>query len=540
MTADASAGAAPGRILSGIGRRFAIATPVTAASEAGLQAVLGGGSAVDAAISANAVLTVAYPHMCAVGGDLLALVATPAGTVHAINGSGAAPLRIDVEAVRRSGAMPITGPLTISVPGTLQGWSALSRIGGRLELAAVLAPAIALARDGAQVTASLARSLISHADVVAADAGLRGVLLADGRPLGVGDTFCQPALAETLETVASGGADAFYAGPLAGRFVEGLARLGSPLGLDDLAAHRTEVTDPLAGDYRGFEVLTMPPNSQGILLLEMLAALEPLVERLDPAGKDAPLIAEVMRIISLDRDRWLADPHVHAVPVAALLDPGRLRAIGERAIRRIASGERPTEHAQPLRSDTVAIVAADSDGWRVVIIQSIFHGFGSGILEPGTGILCHNRGAHFSLDPLAANVLAGGKRPVHTLMPVMVRRAGRVTHLSGTMGGTAQPQIQAQILGRVLDLDMSPETALQEPRWVVGGLELGAPPDTVNIESRLAALAPSFAACGMPTQLLGAWDEEVGQAQLIAIGEGGELAVATDPRADGSVATLSR
>jgi gamma-glutamyltranspeptidase/glutathione hydrolase len=500
--------------------------------------VQAGGSAVDAAIAANAVLTVAYPHMCAIGGDLLALVAAPTGEVRAINGSGAAPMRIDVEAIRRSGAMPTTGPLTISVPGTLDAWSTLLRIGGRLDLATVLAPAIALARGGAAVTTSLARNLASHAAVVGADPGLREVLFADGRPLGIGATFRQPALAETLETVASDGVAAFYGGALGRGFTGRLALLGSPLRLDDLAAHRTEVTEPLAGGFRGSEVLTVPPNSQGILLLEMLGALEPLVEQLDPAGEDAALMAEVMRIVSLDRDRWLADPRVQSVPVEALLGPDRLRRIGERALRRIASGERPTDTAEPLHSDTIALTAADSDGWRVVIIQSIFHGFGSGILEPETGILCHNRGAHFSLDPLAANVLAGGKRPVHTLMPVMVRRDGRVTLISGTMGGTAQPQIQAEILGRVLDLGMSPEEALHAPRWVVGGLELGAPSDTVNIESRLAAQAPRFAAHGMPTHLLGAWDEEVGHTHLIAIGDDGELAAATDPRADGSVATL--
>ncbi len=538
MTAGVSGEATDERVLSGTGRRFAIATPVTAASQAGLEIVRAGGSAVDAAIAANAVLTVAYPHMCAIGGDLLALVATPAGDVHAINGSGAAPMRIDVEAIRRSGAMPTTGPLTISVPGTLHGWSTLSRIGGRLDLAAVLAPAIALARDGAEVTISLARNLASHAAMVEADPGLRGVLFADGRPLGVGETFRQPALAETLEAIASDGVEAFYCGALGRGFAERLARLGSPLRLDDLAAHQSEVSYPLVGGFRGSEVLTVPPNSQGILLLEMLGALEPLVERLDPAGEDAPLIAEVMRIVSLDRDRWLADPRVQSVPVDALLDPGRLRRVGEQAVRRIASGEPPTENAEALRSDTIALVAADAEGWRIVIIQSIFHSFGSGILDPETGILCHNRGAHFSLDPKAANVLAGGKRPVHTLMPVMVRRDGRVTHISGTMGGTAQPQIQAEILGRVLDLGMSPGDALHEPRWVVGGLELGAPPDTINIESRLAVLVPRFAAHGMPTHLLAAWDEEVGHAQLIVIGDDGELAAATDPRADGSVATL--
>lgn len=265
------------RALFGTGRRFAIATPVAAASQAGLEMVQAGGSAVDAAIAANAVLTVAYPHMCAIGGDLLALVATPAGEVHAINGSGAAPMRIDVEAIRRSGAMPTTGPLTISVPGTLAGWSTLLRIGGRLDLATVLAPAIALARGGAAVTTSLGRSLASHAAVVGADPGLREVLFADGRPLGIGATFRQPALAETLETVASDGVVAFYGGALGGRFTERLAVLGSPLRLDDLAAHQTEVTDPLVGGFRGSEVLTVPPNSQGILLLEMLGALEPLV-----------------------------------------------------------------------------------------------------------------------------------------------------------------------------------------------------------------------------------------------------------------------
>ena len=532
-------GGIPGRELSGKGRTFAIATPVVRASETGLKIAQDGGSAIDAAIAANAILTVAYPHMCAIGGDLLALVGKPDGEVLAINGSGAAARRIDVDGIRAAAAvMPLTGPLTISVPGTLSAWAALDAIGGRLGLSRTLEPAIEAARDGASVTPSLARALEAHATELRADHGFAKIYFVDGQPLPEGSSFCQPALADTLETIAGEGVESFYGGQLGLQFVKGLQAAGSPLRLDDLASHQTEQTAPLSARYRDFEILTTPPNSQGVLLLEMLGVLEPMIEALDPMGPDAALIAEVFRIVSLDRDRYLADPRRHPVPTSALLDPRRLAAIGARARRRLEMGEVASDAAPPLRSDTIAIVAADAEGWRVVVIQSLFHSFGSRVLEPSTGILCHNRGASFSLDPRAPNRLEGGKRPVQTLMPVMVRQGGHVTHLSGTMGGAAQPQIQAEILGRLLDLRLPPGQALHDPRWVVGGLEMGTPPDTVNIESRLAQLVPAFTAHDMPVRMLGPFDEEVGHAQLIVVTDEREFEAASDPRADGCVAVM--
>ena len=521
------------------GRRFVIATPHVLATQAGLEAATAGGTAVDAALAANAVLTVVYPHMCTIGGDLFALLAQPDGHILAINGSGAAAQGVDRGAILQNGAtMPLVGPLTINVPGTVAAWATLCGLGARFDLGRALEPAVRHAMDGALVAPSLARALDHHGVELGRYEAVRQVLFRGGRPLREGEKLQQIALAETLEAIAADGPPAFYGGRVGEKLVAGLRATGSPLALEDLAAHATEITEPLRHSFRGWEVSTTPPNSQGVLLLEILGALESLTDALDPLGPDAPLMAEVFRIASLDRDRYLADPRRRRVPLDALLGQEHLHAIADMARARIETGEGAPGQAAPLQGDTIAIVAADDRGQAVVLIQSIFHTFGSRILELSTGILCQNRAASFSLDPSVPNCLEGGKRPAHTLMPVMVRRDGRLTHVSGTMGGTAQPQIQAHLLARMLDLRMAPAEAVVAPRWVVGGLELGTRRDIVYIEGRAAPLARSFEAAGMPVGMLKDFDEEVGHAQVIDIGEGGVLAAASDPRADGAAAAL--
>ncbi len=309
-----------GAPLAATGSRFALAAPHQAATEAGRAAFAAGGNSLDAALAAAATLTVVYPHNCSVGGDLFALVHRPDGAVVAVNASGAAPHALDPDSVRRSAArMPERGPLTVTVPGAVAGWETLAGLGARLGLPRALAPAVGFARDGVAVSPSLSTSLAEERELLAADEGLSLVFMPTGRPLGTAETLVQPALARTLEAIVADGPRALYQGPLGERLTDTLRRAGSPMSAEDLAAHATEVTSPLAGSYRDAEVLVAPPNSQGFVLLEILAAVERLGADPDPTGPDAPLLAEVFRLASSDRDRHLADPRWSPVPLDGLL-----------------------------------------------------------------------------------------------------------------------------------------------------------------------------------------------------------------------------
>jgi oxamate amidohydrolase len=513
------------------GTQGALATLHRLATEAGLEAIRSGGTAIDAALAAAAMLTVVYPHQCSIGGDAFALVSEPSGRVVSINGSGRAPRGLDATTVRVGhDRMPVTGPLSITVPGVLAAWQSIHGFGGRLGLADAFVPAITRAREGIPVSHSLRLALELDERELATAPGIADIFFANGAPLPEGATLRQPNLSRTLETLATGGVRAFYDGEIGERFVRGLRGLGSPLQTSDLAEHQTTTGEPLMGRYRGWEILTTPPNSQGFVLLEILAALESAAPGFDPIGPEAPRVARLFGLANADRDRHLADEDV---PVEALLAPehvGWLRRGMDR------SGiDRGPSRPEPIGRDTVAICAADNAGRGIVLIQSVFHSFGARILEPGTGIIVQNRGAGFSLSPDSPHALAPGRRLPHTLMPVMVRRGGRVTHLSGTMGGKAQPQIQAELLGRMLDLGYGPAEAVNAARWVLGGLEVGSSERVIRLEGRIDALRGGFESAGFETESLAAFDEEVGQAQVVEVSDRG-FGAASDPRSDGAAA----
>lgn len=519
------------RPLAGRGARFALATPHARATEAGLAAFDAGGNAIDAALAAATTLAIVYPHMCGVGGDLFALVQEPDGRTIALNASGAAPSGIDPDRIRREhGGMPTHGPLTITVPGAVSGWAVLAERWSRLGLARALEPAIAAAREGVPVARSLAASLAEGEERLRADPGLAAVFFPDG-PLAVGELLADQALAATLEALRERGPSALYGGPVGARLVEGLRALGSPMTPDDLARHEPELDSPLAGRYRDLHVRVVPPNSQGFVLLEILAAVELLGIDPDPLGPDAPALAEVFAATAADRDRHNADPRHARVPVGDLLDEGHLAGLVEQVRERLGGGPvgRPS-------GDTIALVAADADGWAISLIQSLYDGFGAGIREPETGIVCHNRGSAFALDPGHPNALAGGKRPAHTLMPVLVHRDGRLAAVSGSMGGGAQPQINAMSILRAFDLGQDISQVLAAPRWLVGGMELH-PGRSVEVESRVpTSVVGALADAGFEPEILEPFDEGVGHAQLIRVADDGSFEVATDPRADGAVA----
>lgn len=514
------------------GSSWAIATPHAAATEAGADAFERGGNALDAALAAAITLAVVYPHMCGVGGDLFALVQMPDGRAWALNSSGRAPSGLDADTLRREhGAMPEHGPPTVTVPGAVAGWSTMHGLGARRAWRDAFDAALPLALEGARIAPSLAESLAWQTERLASDPGMAAVFFPGGALPVAGDMVRQPALGATLEAIARGGADAFYTGSIGHRYAAGLRGLGVAMADEDLANHRADVLPPLATRYRDLHVSVAPPSSQGFVLLEILSLVQRLAIDPDPDGADAGLLALAARAAGADRDLHLADPDSMRVHPHTLLDDGHLAGLAD-GIR--AHDVRSGDHARS-RGDTIALVAADADGHAVSLIQSLFDGFGSGLLEPSTGIVAHSRGACFTLVPGHPNEAAPGKRPAHTLMPVLVHRDGDLAAVAGSMGGFAQPQINATTLIRSFDLGMHPSDAVAAPRWLVSGMDreaggqfLASAEHDVSPEARR-----SLDSVGCRLEDLARSEGSAGHAQLICLGPRG-LRAGADPRSDGS------
>jgi gamma-glutamyltranspeptidase len=536
------------RDLQAAGRRWAIATPHTLATEAGAVAFERGGNAIDAALAAAVTLAVAYPHMCGVGGDLFALVQQPAGDTVAVNGSGRAPSGSDAVAAAKAGGgeMPERGPLSVTVPGAVSGWAALHRLGASLPWADAFPRAVALAFGGVAVSRSLRRA-IAQLDGQGAGQGadqgadqgaekpndaLGSVFAPAGASPPVGALLRQPALGATLQQLAAQGAATLYGGALGDRYAAGLRAAGVPITQGDLAGHRADLGAPLRARYRDVDVLVHPPNSQGFVLLEALATVERLGIDPDPFGPDVASLALALSAAARDRDLHLADAPSMLIHPSTLLDDGHLASLADE-VRAGGPLRRGTLRAKPT-GDTVALVTADADGRAVSVIQSLFWGFGSGILEPETGIVAHNRGACFVVDPGHPNVVGPGKRPAHTLMPVVVQREGRLAIVSGTMGGFAQPQINASTLIRSLDLHEAPGEAVAAPRWAVGGLDREGAEPAVEAESGVPGdVEDALAGAGFRVARVDSVSEPIGHAHQIRLA-GGRFEAGSDPRADGS------
>lgn len=508
-----------------------ISTPHTLATEAGMQMFRAGGNAVDAALAAAAVLTVVYPHQCALGGDAFALVESASGDVTAYNGSGAAPAGLDADLLRaRYDGIPDAGPLSISVPGLVAAWHSLSSSQGTLPWAELLAPAIALADDGVAVSRSLAAGILYRQGAM--NRALRELLLPGDRPLAEGECFAQPALADTLRILAEEGADSFYRGSLSQRIVRGLNAEGCPISSEDLASHQTALDDALSLHYDGVEFLCCPPNSQGFVLLEALASLDALGLPLDARGEGARHLLQALLMAADDREALLGDPQRNPIDMAALFDR---TALANRLSHAIQTGQAPAVNNPVAHGDTVAVCAMDDSGVSISLIQSVFQTFGSAVLEPETGIIFHNRARGFSLDPEAPNFLRAGCRPAHSLMPLLLRREGRVFASLGTMGGKAQPQILAQLLPGVMAGTASLEAVLATPRWVFGARDIDFPGPTVAIEADAPAeLDQHLKIHGLDVARVPACSESVGHAQAVRRRADGELEGAADPRSDGN------
>ncbi|MGH2629700.1 MAG: gamma-glutamyltransferase family protein [Actinomycetota bacterium] len=517
------------------GRTWAVATPHTLATEAAAVAFERGGNAIDAAIAAATTLAVVYPHMCGVGGDLFALVVHPTGDVVAINASGRAPAGADPAAAAAAGdgRMPEHGPLSVTVPGAVSGWRALHEQGANLPWADAFTAAVASAHGGMSVAPSLALTLAEDPDRLRRDPGLAGVFFREGVPAAVHDPVRQPALGATLKEIADRGPSAWYGGELGARYASGLRELGVPIDLADMAGHRADLGAPLRVRHGDVDVMVHPPNSQGFVLLEALSIIERLGLDPDPLGPDAAVIADVFRAAARDRDVHLADEDAMRLHPSTLLEDDHLGALAEE-VRRGVPGTSPTPTHRS--GDTIALVTADVEGRGVSLIQSLYDGFGAGLLEPSTGVVAQNRGACFTLDPGHPNLLASGKRPLHTLMPVIVQREGRLEAVAGTMGGFAQPQIVAMTLLRAFDLGMDPAESVAAPRWIVDGMsQEGREPYVVAEPGVPAEVLDRLKAAGYRADTVGERDGSVGHAHLIRAVAGG-FDAGSDPRADGGAA----
>jgi gamma-glutamyltranspeptidase/glutathione hydrolase len=445
--------------------RGVVATSQPLASAAGLQVLHEGGNAVDAAVTAAATLAVVEPTMTGVGGDLFALVRDgKTGSLTALNSSGRAGARADADALAARGitALPLHGPLTVTIPGSVAGWAELLRAHGTIPLPRALAPAIRYARDGFPVSEIVAAQWEAVAPRLAVDPEAARVLRPGGRAPAAGEMFRNPDLASTLERIARGGPAVLYEGPIGAAIAAHIERVGGFLTAADFARHRADWVDPISTTYRGRTVCELPPNTQGFVALEMLNILEgfDVVGMGHNSADFLHVYSEAKRIAFADRAAYSADPdRVPPELLARLIS--KAYAADRRAqidMRRAAASYDPAAPAVERRGDTVYLAAADGSGTVVSLINSLFDSFGSGIVVPGTGIALHCRGAGFTLAPGHPNRLAPGKRPAHTLVPAMLIDGERVMAF-GVMGADNQAQAHAQVVVNIVDFGMNVQDA---------------------------------------------------------------------------------
>ena len=513
-----------------------VATPHPLATAAGVEALRAGGTAMDAAVAANAMLAVVYCNACGLGGDAFALVWDPGERrLHGFNGSGRSPAALTPDAVRAAGhdTMPQRGPLTINVPGAVDAWSQLLERFGRRSLRDALSPAAATAQRGYELTPITARAIA--ASLPTFDDAARAVFAGAGGP---GTTFRQPLLAATLRRVADGGRDAYYEGPIGAEIARSVQASGGALAADDLAAHRGEWVEPISTVHEGAtgtrEVATMPPNSQGITALIALNVLAELVDW--PIG--GPMSAErihaqveAIKVAWSERDRCVTDPDRGLADPSVLLSAGHARWLASRMAPDRAQAYVPTN---PPGGGTVYLCAGDADGMLVSLIESNYMGFGSGVMGGSTGIMLQNRGAYFSLERGHPNELAPSSRTLHTLMPGMLLADGVATTAFGAMGGDGQPQTMVQLVSGLLDDGLDPQAAIDRPRWVVQTDGPGSPLRRLSIESdgvddhTVAALR----ALGQDVELVEPRTPLMGWAQMVRRLDDGSYVGGADPRAD--------
>lgn len=525
----------PSQRMTVYAKNGAVATSQPLAAAAGLEVLRKGGNAVDAAVAAAATLTVVEPTSNGIGGDAFALVWT-GGRLHGLNASGPAPQLLTPEVVKGEGleSMPVYGWLPVTVPGVPAAWAALVERWGKLSLEQVLQPAIRYAEEGYPLSPVLADYW--HRAVRTAEKRWRGELFREwfrlfapeGRAPRIGEIWRSPAHARTLLQIAETGAKSFYRGELAERIDAHARATGGMLRGEDLANYRPEWVDPIHVSYRGHEVWEIPPNGQGLVALLALRLLEEREfmarERIDTFHWQM----EAIKLAFAIGKETITDPDKMKWSVDTLLSDAFIRE------QRTRLGEEAREYdgVKPAAGGTVYLATADGEGNMVSFIQSNYMGFGSGVVVPDTGIALQNRGHTFSLDPEHINVLEPGKRTYHTIIPGFLTKGGEAIGPFGVMGGYMQPQGHLQVVMNMIDFDLNPQSSLDAPRWCwtegkVVQVERGMPAWIVQgllekgHDIRIAPNSGSF-----------------GRGQIIRRDAAGVLAVAAEPRTDGSIAVF--
>jgi gamma-glutamyltranspeptidase len=494
-----------------------IATPHRLASEAGAQVMRDGGNAIDAAIAADAVLCVVYPQMTSVAGDLMAIV-WPAGAASPVGliGAGRSGELATVDAVRSRGhtSMPERGALTFTVPGTVEAWGRLLERFGTLGMAPLLEAAAGLARDGYIITEHLSDALRDHAELLGRERAAQELY----PPMEAGMLLRNPDLASVLTDIGRGGINGFYRGEIAASIVEAVKRREGFVTAHDLATHHSEWVTPLTVNYRDLTVYELPPPTQGLVALAMLARLNTLSKReLQPGLEFIRAFKGIRDDCYPLRDRYISDPDFSAAPLEPFLDPSHV------TVRGTSNGKEG--------GDTVYLCAADEHGNLVSLIQSVAYGFGSGVVAEGTGMLLQNRGCYFSLDPGHVNRLEPEKRTMHTLIPAMAARHGMPWSIFGSMGGEGQPQLQTQVLLNLVDHELEPAEAVARPR-----VRVRADGRTVSVEADYPG-AVGLSRSGLNVELMPPRHHSFGHAQAIVIDGPKAWRAGADPRSDGSVAS---
>ncbi len=517
-----------------------VATSQTLASQAGAQILARGGSAVDAAIAANAVLSIVEPMMCGPGGDLFAIYRdAKTGKLTGINASGGAPKSLTIDALKalKIETMPTAGILSVTVPGAVDGWAKMHARFGKLPWHDLFVPAIYYAEHGFPVTELIQYDWAGEADKLRANEASRRIFLPGDKAPEVGQIVKNPELAHAYRLIAAGGRDVFYKGEIAKAIVATSKHHEGFLSASDLEAFSAEWVEPISTTYRGWTVSEIPPNGQGIGALQMLNIMEnfPLHE-IPPMTADAYHIKmEAQKLAYADLRRYIGDPRFSDVPIRGLLDKAYAKRRAASIDLAKAQCDPPAGEPANAVGHTIYLAAADREGNVVSWIQSVSDLWGSGIVVDGFGFHLHNRGAGFSFDPKHPNALAPGKRPYHTIIPGFLDRADQNVdqHIAfGIMRGQNQAQAQAQFVSNVVDHEMNIQAALEAPRFTkmtAGGCD-------VRIEARVPEdVRATLEKRGHSLEVLGEYSGFMGGGQAVMVDSKSKVHYgASSPRKDGA------
>ncbi|HUK99748.1 MAG TPA: gamma-glutamyltransferase family protein [Nitrospirota bacterium] len=510
-----------------------VATSQPLAAQAGLDMLKKGGNAIDAAIATAACLTVVEPTSNGIGGDAFALVWTK-GTLHGLNASGPSPLKISIDAVKKDGysTLPKYGMIPVNVPGAPSAWAALSKRFGKLSLKESLGPAIRYAEEGFPVSPIIGKLWHAGFETYAAEKEeifkhWFEVFAPHGRPPAIGEVWCSPKHAESLQSIAETNAESFYRGELANKIDKFFNNHKGYLTKEDLSAFRAEWVDPIKINYRGYDVWEIPPNGHGLVALMALNILKGFDFSDREAVETYHKQIEAVKLAFADGKQYITDARKMTVKVKDLLSDSfateRRQLIGKTALQ--------PEPGRPVNSGTVYLATADNDGNMVSYIQSNYMGFGSGLVVPGTGISLHNRGYNFSFDPEHDNRLEPGKKPYHTIIPGFLSKDNEAVGPFGVMGGFIQPQGHMMILMNMIDFHLNPQAALDAPRWQ------WTEGKTVEVDHLFPEhIAEALVRRGHIIKRGSVGATTFGRGQIILRNSKGVLAGATEPRTDGTVA----